>query len=288
MIFLTILPILPIICPFQPMYNLDTADYLAKIDDFPENIFVVHEKLERLLPLHAHTKCQLTYVEGGIAYIHMGNKTYLIPARHYVWIPAGLEHFLKVRNSATVTRNLYFYTADNDESPFYTELGIYPVNNLLFEMLVFAGNWNGSIDKNHRAFPFLSAIKNILPSLGIKSFPIALPTTENTRLKPILLYLSQNFEKPITLELLAARVGMGERTLSRLFQSTMSISFLQYLKLLRMVKAIEMIIQNDKSTSEIAYLTGYNSLASFSKAFHQLTNFRPSDFGKKNFLHHSL
>ncbi|WP_442591571.1 AraC family transcriptional regulator [Pedobacter sp. AW31-3R] len=270
------------------MYNLDTEEYLRNIDLHPENVFVVHQKLERLLPLHSHTKSQLTYVDGGIAYIHIANKTYIIPARHYVWIPAGLEHFVKVRNSATVTRNLYFYTTDDAKFPFYQELGIYPVNNLLFEMLVFTENWSGSIEKNEPAFTFLSAIKNILPVMGIKSYPIALPTTDNTRLKPILLYLSQNYEKTITLENISARFGMGERTLSRLFQSTMSISFLQYLKLLRIVKAIEMILQNDKSTSEIAYLSGYNSLASFSKAFYQLTNFRPSDFGKRTFLNQSL
>jgi transcriptional regulator GlxA family with amidase domain len=111
-------------------------------------------------------------------------------------------------------------------------------------------------------------------------FPIALPTTSNERLKPILLYLSQNFHKQQSLEEISKRFGMAERSVSRLFQSAMSISFLQYLKLLRMVRAIEMMLQTNKSTSEIAYATGYNSLAAFSKAFYQLTNIRPSDFGK--------
>ena len=268
------------------MYNSDTEEYLKKIDQKPQSVYVVHEKLERLLPVHVHSKGQLTYVEGGIAYIYIDNKTYIIPARHYVWIPKGTSHYLKVRNSATVTRNLYFYCGDDHKDPFYTKLGIYPVNNLLFEMIVFTENWSGYIGKNDDGYAFLSAIKNILPQLGIKSFPIALPTTGNERLRPIILYLSQNFSKRITLENLSVRFGMGERTLSRLFQSTMSISFLQYLKLLRVVKAMEMILQSDRSTSEIAYLTGYNSLAAFSKAFYQLTNIRPSDFGKTKYLHH--
>ena len=266
------------------MYSPETEEYLLKIDLHSDSVLVVHEKLERLLPIHSHTKGQLTYVDGGMAYIHVENKTYIIPARHYVWIPKGLEHFVKVRNSATVTINIYFYTYDDDQSPFYTQLGIYPVNNLLLEMLLFTENWAGFIEKADLPFAFLSAIKNILPHLGTKSFPIALPTTSHARLRPIILYLSQHFAEPVTLENLSKRFGMGQRTLSRLFQSTMNLSFLQYLKLLRVVKAIEMILQDDKSTSEIAYLTGYNSLAAFSKAFHQLTNIRPSDFGKKKTL----
>lgn len=277
-----ILPILPNICPFQPMPLTDTTDYLKNIDLKPKSIYVVHEKLERSLPVHSHIKGQLTYVEGGVAYIYIKNKTYIIPARHYVWIPKGQEHFLKVRHSATVTRSLYFYTEDDATDPFYDKLGIYPVNNLLLEMITYTGRWMGYIEKKDPGYAFLAAIKNILPQLSPKSFPIALPTTSNARLRPVVLYLSQNFDQPLTLEGIGERFGMGERTLSRLFQSTMNISFLQYFKLLRTVRAIEMIMQGDKTTTEIAYLTGYNSLAAFSKAFYQLTNIRPSDFGKKN------
>lgn len=279
-ILFVILSILPNICPFQPMPFLETEEYLHNIDRHPKSVYVVHEKLERHLPLHAHTKNQLTYVEGGVAYVHVEDKSYVIPARHYVWIPKGLAHFLTVRNSATATRNLYF-SSENEQDPFYQKLGIYPVNTLLFEMIVFSENWNGYIEKKDIAYNFMTAIKDILPQLSTKSFPIAVPTTSNARLRPIVLYMAQNFSQPLTLDQVSARFAMGDRTLSRLFQSTMSISFLQYLKLIRMVKAIEMILQGDLSTTEIAYLTGYNSVAAFSKAFYQLTNIRPSDFGKQ-------
>jgi AraC-like DNA-binding protein len=258
---------------------IETKEYLENIDVKPKSVYVVHEKLERLLPLHAHSKHQFTYVEGGVAYIHVEDKSYIIPARHYVWIPKGVDHFLKVRNAATLTRNLYF-SFENEPDLFYHKLGIYPVNTLLFEMIVFSENYNGYIEKKDMGYHFMAAIKDILPQLSTKSFPIAVPTTTNAKLRPIVLYMSQNFSQPLTLDNISSRFGLGERTLSRLFQSTMSISFLQYLKLIRMVKAIEMILQGDLSTTEIAYLTGYNSVAAFSKAFYQLTNIRPSDFGK--------
>ncbi len=277
-----ILSILPNICPFQPMQNSNIEEYLHDIEMKPRSVFIVHERMERNLPLHTHSKGQFTYVDGGLAYIFMEDKTWVIPARHYVWIPQGLPHFLKVRSSATVTQNLYFYTEDDNNDPFYSKLGIYPVNNLLFEMISFTENWNGYIEKKDKAYVFMAAIKNILPQLSTKSFSIALPTTTNSKLRPIVLYMWQNFSDPITLENISTRFGMGERTLSRLFQSAMSVSFLQHLKLMRITKAIELIMQGDHTTTEIAYLTGYNSLAAFSKAFYQLTNIRPSDFGKQD------
>lgn len=262
------------------MKETEIERYLHAIELQPKSIYIVQEKMERHLPLHTHSKNQLTYIEGGIAYIFTAEKTYFIPARHYVWIPRGLPHFLKVRTSATITRNLYFYTEDDHKDSFYSKMGIYPVNNLLFEMIRFSDNWSGYITRKDKGFNFIAAIKDILPQLSTKSFPVALPTTTHTKLRPIILYLSQNYGQPVTLESIASRFGMGERTLSRLFQSALSISFLQYLKLLRIVRAIEMILQGDHTTTEIAYLTGYNSLAAFSKAFYQLTNIRPSDFSK--------
>jgi cupin superfamily acireductone dioxygenase involved in methionine salvage len=113
---------------------------LDAVEIKPKSVYVVHERLERKLPLHSHSKSQLTYVDGGIAYIFTGEHTYFIPARHYIWIPKDLPHYVKVRTSATITRNLYFYTEDDHTDPFYTKFGIYPVNNLLFEMIGFTNN----------------------------------------------------------------------------------------------------------------------------------------------------
>jgi AraC-like DNA-binding protein len=254
-----------------------SQDYLEAIELHSDGVFVVHERIERKLELHFHSKGQLTFVQGGIAYIHSENVSYIIPARHYVWIPKGLLHFLEVNHTNTTIRNLYFYNFDDDKNSFYNQLGIFPVNNLLLEMIIYSEKWSGFILPGTEAHLFLSSIKNLLPMLSVESFPIALPTTFNERLRPVLLYLSQHFDDPLTLASVSKRFGFGERSLSRLFQQILSTSFLQYLKLLRTVKAIEMMIQTNKSISEIAYATGYNSIAAFSKAFYQLTNRRPKN-----------
>src|ERR1700710_2737168 len=97
---------------------LTTSEYLIEIDKYDDSVYVLHEKTERRFPAHRHTKGQLTYVEGGIAYIHVKDKTYVIPGRHYVWIPKGVEHFLQVRNTATAVRTLYFFTANDHTNTF--------------------------------------------------------------------------------------------------------------------------------------------------------------------------
>ncbi|WP_158828247.1 helix-turn-helix domain-containing protein [Mucilaginibacter lacusdianchii] len=251
---------------------------LILIDKNPDSVYVLHEKVERKFSLHSHKKGQLTYVQGGIAYVQIGDNTYVIPARHFIWIPARLNHVLQVRHTATAIRNLYFYSSDDGRNEFYGRMGIYPITSLLHEMIVFTEQWNGDIQPSDDGFSFVVAIKTILPQLGARHLPIVLPTTVNERIRPILNFLHNNIAQPLSLQSVSAHFGLSERTLSRLFQSTLSISFLQYLKQLRMVKAVEMMLQADLTLSQIAFATGYNSLSAFSNTFYQLTQMRPSEF----------
>jgi AraC-like DNA-binding protein len=260
------------------MEPLLTEEYLLQIDKQPRSVYVLHEKSERRFPVHKHAKGQLTYVEGGIAYVHIKDSTYVIPGRHYIWIPKDLEHFLQVRYSMTAIRSLYFYTYGDKLNAFYSRMGIYPVTNLLQEMILYTERWNGHILPSNKDYAFLSAIKNILPQLSTRALPIVLPTTTNERIQPVLQYLNTHVDDTLTLTIVSRQFGFSERTLSRLFQGTMNISFLQYLKQLRVVKAVGMMLQKDVTMSEIAYKTGYNSLSAFSNAFYQITNKRPSDF----------
>lgn len=255
---------------------------LPEIDTLSSSVFVKHERFEKFIPYHSHTKGQLSYVEGGLAYLQVNDKKYVIPAKHYFWVPQGLTHVLKIGHSGTVLRSLFFYTHDDDSHPFYSEVGIYPINDLLLEMIKYSESWYGHISPGESQFLFLSVIKNILPEISNKRLPIALPFCENERIQPILDYLLLHISDSHSLQSIGYEFGISERSLSRLFQQTLATSFLQYLKLLRIIKSIELMLQTDLSINEIAYEVGYGSLSAFSDVFMQLTNSRPSDF-KKNF-----
>lgn len=254
---------------------------LPEIDKHPDSVFVMHEKSEKLIPIHTHTKGQLSYVEGGIAYITINHRTYVVPARHYFWIPQGIEHILRIGYSATVLRSLYFYAHDDDSDPFYGKLGIYPASELLIQMINFTERWDGGhvshLDAN---FEFLIALKNLLPQLNNKALPIIMRTTDDEQMQKIIKYLEKNMSEHLTLKNVSRHFNISERTLSRLFQLTMQLSFLQFLKTIRMVKAIELILKTKKPISEIAYEVGYITLSSFSDAFHEFTHVRPTDFRK--------
>lgn len=254
---------------------------LPDIDRQPNSVFVMHEKSEKLIPLHTHKKGQLSYVEGGIAYITIRNKTYIVPARHYFWIPKGMPHVLRIGHSATVLRSLYFYPTDDVNDPFYSKLGIYPANELLIQMINHTEKWDGfHINNKSHDFEFMVSLKKLLPQLNNKALPIILPITKDERVQQILKYLEKNISEPLSLKTVSAHFNISERSMSRLFQSHLHISFLQYFKTLRIVKAIEMILNTNRPISDIAFMVGYGSISSFSNAFYLFTHARPSDFRK--------
>jgi AraC-like DNA-binding protein len=254
---------------------------LPDIDRKKDAVFVMHEKSEKLIPLHTHTKGQLSYVEGGVAYITAGARTYIVPARHYFWIPRGMPHVLRVGYKATVLRSLYFYAGDDDRHPYYSKLGIYPATELVIQMINYTERWDEKhVTRKDPDFCFLAALKNILPQQQDAALTIILPETDNEEMQGIVKYLERNVGQKITLAQLSRRFNISERSLARLFQACLHISFLQFLKTMRMIRAIELIIKTRKPMNEIASLVGYATLSSFSDAFQQFTHSRPLDFRK--------
>jgi AraC-like DNA-binding protein len=178
---------------------------------------------------------------------------------------------------------LFFYTYDDESDLFYKKLGIYPASELLIQMINYTENWDGQhIDIKNNNFEFFVAIKKLLPKLNNTSLPIILPTTEDDRLLKILNFLDKNISSRLCLHDLSVKFNMSDRSISRLFQSKLHISFLQYLKTLRIIKSIELILKTNKSISEIAFEVGYDTLGAFSNTFYDFTHSRPSDLRKNS------
>ena len=254
---------------------------LSKIDSNENGVFVMHEKSEKRFPSHAHQKGQLSYVEGGIAYLTVDNITHVVPARYFFWIPKNTPHVLRLNNSATVIHSLYFYSEGDEKDAFYNELGIYISNDLLTEMINYTERWSGEmVDQSDDNFVFLQALKKILPTFKNKNLPLQLPFSDHPKMIKITDYLDVNFGKQLTLKQISEHFNLSERSMSRFFQTELQISFLQYLKTLRMVKAIELLLKTELSVSEIANTVGYVTLGSFSNTFQEFTGSRPLDMRK--------
>ncbi|MEO4005198.1 AraC family transcriptional regulator [Flavobacterium supellecticarium] len=259
--------------------NLKVEKYYTKDVDTDKNSIYCHHDLmgELLIPTHKHEKAQLLYTEGGLVYVTTETKTYFLPARHFMWIPDTIKHSIHPSSENVMMRNLYF-PVDKNEHSFYNNEGIYPVNDLLLQMMLFTNRWNGNLKKGSRNYFIARAIKAILPEICETNLPLALPTAKDKRLLKVITYLDEHLDETIFFSTLAEKFGFSERSLYRLFQKDMGMSFIQFFTIRRMLKAIELLLEKRLPVSEVAVAVGYNSIPTFSNTFYKLLGQRPSDY----------
>lgn len=253
--------------------------YITEVDRYTDSVYIHHDLMgEKFIPQHAHDKAQFLYTEGGLVYVQTPQKTYYLPARHYMWIAPGVPHSIHPNSPEVVMRNLYF-PVTADENVFFERTAIYPVNDLLLHYLLFTGRWNGNIfRKNREDYTILNAFKYLLPQLGQYALPLSLPFPKDHRLKAIVEYMSGNLDAAFTFERIAQRFGFSERSLSRLFQRDLQMTFVQYFTILRMLRALHLLIEQRLSVSEIALAVGYSSMPTFSNTFTRIIGMRPTEY----------
>ncbi len=255
--------------------------YITSVDRSPDSIYCHHDIMgEEFIRSHWHTKGQFLYTEGGIVFVNTGSKSFFLPARHYMWIAPETEHSIHPSSSQVVMRNLYF-PIPKDDDPFYRRTAIYPVSDLLFQLMLFTQKWNGDLYPNDRSsYVVADAIRVLLPQLSQYELPLALPVPRDNRLKSIVSYLESHVSQDIHFNEVAGQFGFSPRTLSRLFQKDLSLSFIQYFTMLRMLKALQLLLEEKLSVNEVAGSVGYGSLPTFSNTFRKIIGVRPSEYVK--------
>ena len=197
-----------------------------------------------------------------------------------MWIAPGITHSIHSGSKAVMMRNLYF-PPEKGEDAFYSKTAIYPVNDLLLQMIWFSNRWNGDIGRadksSHR---FALALKSILPAISLYNLPLVLPYAKDERLRKVIAYMGDLLGETVVFPQLARRFGFSERSLSRLFQRDVGISFIQYLTFQRIMLALQLLLENGYSVNEVAFRVGYNSVPTFSTTFNRIVGVRPSEYVK--------
>ena len=96
----------------------------------------------------------------------------------------------------------------------------------------------------------------------------------------VMSYIEQNYEDDIKLKDAAAVAGFSEGHLSRLFNSQVGVSFSDYLLNVRLRHVKEMLINTDRSISEIAFRSGFSNSDYLSACFRHHEGITPTEFRK--------
>ena len=96
-------------------------------------------------------------------------------------------------------------------------------------------------------------------------------------------YIAEHIGEELTAQLLADELNISPTHLSRLFRQYTGFSPYDYVISERINKAKEYLLTTDKSVTDIAYLTGFNSQANFIYCFKNHEGISPGAFRKLKF-----
>lgn len=254
---------------------------LCTLIEKKKDAFVFHKKLGPFYTnVHQHTKGQLIFTESGWLHMDINGHKFLLPTWYCAWVPPHTLHKVWSGCESAYIRSVYF------ESPHcqlscLQEPAIFPISNLLKEMIVYSEKWNDEQASNTEELIFLEAIKNTVSDEIKKAVKTQLPSTAHQQLLPVLEFIQNHLDTTITIGQLAKTFGISERTFNRLFMAELGIPYASYLKIARILKALELIENGHEHISEVAFTVGYQSISSFSNNFLEICGYRPCHFVRK-------
>jgi transcriptional regulator GlxA family with amidase domain len=103
---------------------------------------------------------------------------------------------------------------------------------------------------------------------------------ETTRMNKIIDFVIKNFNREIALSEAADIANMAENSFSRYFSQRTRKSFTSFVNEVRLNHASKLLIETDKSVTEIGMDCGFSNLSNFNRQFRKQYNNNPLSFKK--------
>lgn len=217
----------------------------------------------------------LVYGIEGLFQIDTDKSTWRLPPSRVAWIPAG-QHVTASTIKPVRCVSIFLETDFADFAPL--ECHVFNATLLVREMIKHSLRWSGERqpdDLNANRF-FLTLIDLCREQMQDSNL-FTLPKAQSDEVKQVLQYTSENLSKDLSLEDAASLISVSPRTLTRYLQSEIHMTWGQYLKQARMLKAMD-YLAGRMSVTETALEVGYGNSSAFSTAFSDFTELTPTQY----------
>lgn len=224
-----------------------------------------------LIAAHCHAQTQLVYAICGVMRVQVGQGSWVVPPGHALWVPPAMEHEIRM-SGAVRMRSLFIDFASEAIAPGVCR--VIKVTPLVRELIIAAtqiplGAEHCPRDLHLKALLFaeLQAAQAVMSHVPMPLHP---------RLKALCETFLDDPSQEATLEDWALHMNMSSRTLARLFQRELGLSFGQWRQRTRLLLCQQRLAMG-VPILEVALEHGYQSPSAFSAMFKRALGYTPRD-----------
>lgn len=239
----------------------------------PLSIVIHQYDVGMIEPSHHHLCHQLIVVKQGFIRVTTSKGQFAITPQRGIWLTQGIEHRLNILKNTQV---LSAFVEPLARADLPNRSQVVTISELLQALLGSAIDIDSHYQADTREAWLVELILDELRQLtALADFEVPQPTLPEYQ--AICDKIRQRLSHQWSLADVAQLLAISERTVSRQFTAQTGLSFVEWLRRLRLQHSLELLLQG-QSVVDVALAVGYDSPSAFSTAFKQRIGVSPSQY----------
>lgn len=223
---------------------------------------------------HAHARGQVMYATSGVLRVFTEEGSWILPPFRALWIPPGVRHS-GIAKGPVEMRTLYI---EPGAAPMPGECRVIEVPALLRELILSATEEPADYDEQGRAGLIVQLL--LQEVARAPEVPLRMPLPREPRLARVCRALLERPGGHQSFEWWAKQAGASSRTLARLFQEELGMSFAAWRQQVILTEAL-VLLATGRSVKEVAAELGYRSPSAFTAMFSRSLGGTPERYMKR-------
>lgn len=262
----------------------------VKWDDFPHFTY----------PWHFHSEFEIVYVLKSSGKRFVADSVEPFSEGDITLLGSNLPHFWKSESENSSENRVNAIVVQFHSDFFREEINSYPEFHRISEMLKRATRGihfaPPSSEKIGRMLKRLLKMNGLERMLYFIKLMDVMARTENyrllaskgclleehrelnSRLDKIMHFINTNYQRKITQEEVASKIGMTTAAFCRYFREKTGKGFIYFINEMRIGYACKLLIENHLSISQICFECGFNNLSNFNRMFKRQTGCTPGEY----------
>lgn len=232
-------------------------------------------------PAHLHSAVELIYISDGALEVTIHDQTKTVRKEEAALIFPDMVHsylttdfcrgILCIFPPAHAKEYFHLFRRQQPECPFLACRECSPDLPFLFQRMLTYAEQSTALG--------VAWLNLILAFLIPRIVLVPRDRQEDTDISyQIISYVSQHFQEPLTLEILAGELHFNKYYISRVFRGKLNCGFHEYLNRLRLDYAVRLLQDTNRTVTDIWQEAGFESQRTFNRAFLDCYKTTPSQY----------